>query len=124
VTVSGSLSSRAVQARVPSLIPPFRDIPIGVLPSAPFRANPALCRGSAFRLATVYAGAVHANLLETVGPQPRYERGLGCGPGWGFRVRRGKESDVAGKNRLKSLAQTVKKAPAKPKRPKKTSRGK
>jgi hypothetical protein len=36
----------------------------------------------------------------------------------------GKESDVAGKKRPKSLAQTVKKAPAKPKRPKKTSRGK
>jgi hypothetical protein len=36
----------------------------------------------------------------------------------------GKESDVAGKKRPKSLAQTGKKAPAKPKRPKKTSRGK
>ena len=36
----------------------------------------------------------------------------------------GKESDVAGKKRPKSLAQTAKKAPAKPKRPKKTSRGK
>jgi hypothetical protein len=36
----------------------------------------------------------------------------------------GKESDVAGKKRPKSLAHTAKKAPAKPKRPKKTSRGK
>jgi hypothetical protein len=36
----------------------------------------------------------------------------------------GKESDVAGKKRPKSLAQTGKKAPAKPKQPKKTSRGK
>jgi hypothetical protein len=36
----------------------------------------------------------------------------------------GKESDVASKKRPKSLAQTVKKAPATPKRPKKTSRGK
>ena len=35
-----------------------------------------------------------------------------------------KEPDVAGKKRLKSLAQTEKKAPAKPKRPKKTARGK
>jgi hypothetical protein len=31
---------------------------------------------------------------------------------------------MAGKKRSKSLAQTEKKAPAKPKRPKKTSRGK
>ena len=37
---------------------------------------------------------------------------------------RRKEPDVAGKKRPKSLAQTEKKAPAKPKRPKKTSRGK
>jgi hypothetical protein len=36
----------------------------------------------------------------------------------------GKEPDVAGKKRPKSPAQTEKKAPAKPKRPKKTSRGK
>jgi hypothetical protein len=36
----------------------------------------------------------------------------------------GKELDVAGKKRPKSLVQTQKKAPAKPKRPKKTSRGK
>jgi hypothetical protein len=36
----------------------------------------------------------------------------------------GKEPDVAGKKRPKSLAQTEKKAPAKPKRPKKASRGK
>jgi hypothetical protein len=36
----------------------------------------------------------------------------------------GKESDVAGKKRPKSSAQAVKKTPAKPKRPKKTSRGK
>lgn len=36
----------------------------------------------------------------------------------------GRESDVAGKKRPKSLAQTGKKEPAKPKRPKKTSRGK
>jgi CubicO group peptidase (beta-lactamase class C family) len=36
----------------------------------------------------------------------------------------GKESDMAGKKRPKSPAPTVKKAPAKPKRPKKTSRGK
>jgi len=36
----------------------------------------------------------------------------------------GKESEVAGTKRPKSLAQTTKKAPAKPKRPKKTSRGK
>ena len=35
-----------------------------------------------------------------------------------------KEPDVAGKKRPKSLVQTEKKAPAKPKRPKKTSRGK
>ena len=35
-----------------------------------------------------------------------------------------KEPDVAGKKRPKSLAQTGTKAPAKPKRPKKTSRGK
>lgn len=35
-----------------------------------------------------------------------------------------KEPDVAGKKRPKSLAQTEKKAPAKGKRPKKTSRGK
>jgi len=35
-----------------------------------------------------------------------------------------KEPDVAGKKRSKSLTQTEKKAPAKPKRPKKTSRGK
>ena len=34
------------------------------------------------------------------------------------------EPDVAGKKRLKSLAQTEKKPPAKPKRPRKTSRGK
>jgi hypothetical protein len=33
-------------------------------------------------------------------------------------------ADVAGKKRPKSLAQTEKKAPAKAKRPKKTSRGK
>jgi hypothetical protein len=36
----------------------------------------------------------------------------------------GKESDLAGKKRPKSPAQAVKKTPAKPKRPKKTSRGK
>jgi hypothetical protein len=36
----------------------------------------------------------------------------------------GKEPEVAGKKRPKSLAQTEKKAPAKLKRPKKTSRGK
>jgi hypothetical protein len=35
-----------------------------------------------------------------------------------------KETDVAGKKRPKSLVQTEKKAAAKPKRPKKTSRGK
>jgi hypothetical protein len=35
-----------------------------------------------------------------------------------------KEPDVAGKKRPKSLAQTGTKAPAKTKRPKKTSRGK
>jgi hypothetical protein len=35
-----------------------------------------------------------------------------------------KEPDVAGKKRPKSLAQTGRKAPAKTKRPKKTSRGK
>jgi hypothetical protein len=35
-----------------------------------------------------------------------------------------RELDVAGKKRPKSLSQTQKKAPAKPKRPKKTSRGK
>lgn len=35
-----------------------------------------------------------------------------------------KEPDVAGKKRPKSLSQTGTKAPAKPKRPKKTSRGK
>jgi hypothetical protein len=35
-----------------------------------------------------------------------------------------KEPDVAGKKRPKSLVQTEKKAPAKPKRRKKTSRGK
>ncbi len=35
-----------------------------------------------------------------------------------------KEFNVAGKKRMKSLAKTEKKAPAKPKRPKKTSRGK
>jgi hypothetical protein len=35
-----------------------------------------------------------------------------------------KEQDVAGKKRPKSLAQTGTKAPAKTKRPKKTSRGK
>ncbi len=35
-----------------------------------------------------------------------------------------KEPDVAGKKRPKSLAQTGTKAPVKPKRPKKTSRGK
>jgi hypothetical protein len=35
-----------------------------------------------------------------------------------------KEPDVAGKKRPKSLVQTEKRAPAKPKRPKKTSRGK
>jgi hypothetical protein len=35
-----------------------------------------------------------------------------------------KEPDVAGKKRPKSLGQTEKKAPATPKRPKKTSRGK
>ena len=34
------------------------------------------------------------------------------------------ESHVAGKKRPKSVAQTEKKPPAKPKRPKKTSRGK
>ena len=35
-----------------------------------------------------------------------------------------KERDVAGKKRPKSVAQTEKKAPAKAKRPRKTSRGK
>ena len=35
-----------------------------------------------------------------------------------------RERYVAGKKRPKSLVQTEKKAPAKPKRPKKTSRGK
>ena len=35
-----------------------------------------------------------------------------------------KEPDVAGKKRPKSLVQTEKEAPAKPKRPKKASRGK
>jgi hypothetical protein len=35
-----------------------------------------------------------------------------------------KEPDLAGKKRPKSLANTEKKTPAKPKRPKKTSRGK
>ena len=38
--------------------------------------------------------------------------------------RRRKELDVAGKKREKSLPQTDKKTAAKPKRPKKTSRGK
>jgi hypothetical protein len=38
--------------------------------------------------------------------------------------RRGKELGVAGKKREKSLPQTDKKAAGKPKRPKKTSRGK
>jgi hypothetical protein len=38
--------------------------------------------------------------------------------------RRGKELDVAGKNREKSLPQADKKTASKPKRPKKTSRGK
>jgi hypothetical protein len=38
--------------------------------------------------------------------------------------RSGKEPDVAGKKREKSLTQTDKKKAAKPKRPKKTSRGK
>jgi hypothetical protein len=42
------------------------SFPIDVLPGAPYRASPALCRGR-FRLATVYAMAVHADLLETVG---------------------------------------------------------
>jgi hypothetical protein len=36
----------------------------------------------------------------------------------------GRSLDVAGKKREKSLSQTDKKTPAKPKRPKKTSRGK
>jgi hypothetical protein len=36
----------------------------------------------------------------------------------------GKEPEVAGKKRPKSQAQTEKKTPSKPKRPKKTSRGK
>jgi hypothetical protein len=36
----------------------------------------------------------------------------------------GKEPEVAGKKRAKSLAQTEKKTPTKAKRPKKTSRGK
>jgi hypothetical protein len=36
----------------------------------------------------------------------------------------GKESEVAGKKRPKSLTETGKKTPTKPKRPKKTSRGK
>ncbi|MGH3082740.1 MAG: hypothetical protein ACRDNP_01550 [Gaiellaceae bacterium] len=36
----------------------------------------------------------------------------------------GKEPDVAGKKRPQSLTQMGKKTPAKPKRPKKTSRGK
>ena len=39
------------------------------------------------------------------------------------RIKR-KEPEVAGKKRPKSLAQSEKKAPAKTKRPKKTSRGK
>jgi hypothetical protein len=48
---------------------------------------------------------------------------------WFARVRlryrtAGKEPDVAGKKRPKSLVQPEKKVPAKPKRPKKTSRGK
>jgi len=36
----------------------------------------------------------------------------------------GKETQVAGKKRPKSQAQTTEKTPTKPKRPKKTSRGK
>jgi hypothetical protein len=41
-----------------------------------------------------------------------------------FRSDDREEPDVAGKKRPKSLSQTEKKTPAKPKRPKKTSRGK
>jgi hypothetical protein len=59
---------------------------------------------------------------------PPAETARGKGRGRLSRVARdtssGKESDVAGKKRPKSLAQTEKNAPAKSKRPKKTSRGK
>jgi len=43
------------------------SFPIGVLLGAPYRASPAPCAAGRLRLATVYDGAVHADLLETVG---------------------------------------------------------
>jgi hypothetical protein len=41
------------------------SFPMDVLPGAPYRASPA-CAAGRFRLATVYAMAVHADLLVTV----------------------------------------------------------
>jgi len=67
-------------------------------------------------------------ITDPSGLAPPAEAARGKGRGRLGRVARdtssGKESDVAGKKRPKSLAQAGKKAPAKPKRPKKTSRGK
>ncbi len=54
------------------------SFPIDVLPDAPYRGTAACCRGSASAWPRVYAVAVHADLLETVGRKravPSADRG-------------------------------------------------
>jgi hypothetical protein len=66
------------------------------------------------------AGSLALTAEEEADDGAREPGSLGCASEQDSR----KEPDVAGKKRPKSLAQTEKKAPAKPKRPKKTARGK
>jgi hypothetical protein len=66
------------------------------------------------------AGSLALTAEEEADDGSREASSLGCASEHARR----KEPDVAGKKRSKSLVQTEKKAPAKPKRPKKTSRGK
>jgi hypothetical protein len=66
------------------------------------------------------AGSLPLTAEEEADDGKREASSLVCASGQDSR----KEPDVAGKKRPKSLVQTEKRAPAKPKRPKKTSRGK
>ena len=111
----------------PVAVPPFRDIcGAGGIPN-PLRTGPAV------RLALAPRGLRQMGLQQVGVDGPAQLRGQAESPGgtaWepgrvpvGAR-QIGKESDVAGKKRPKSIAQAVKKAAGKPKRPKKTSRGK